>query len=51
MNELTSIIKASKRIVFFGGAGVSTDTVQLHRTKGMVLLDEYQGKTEVDEGS
>ncbi|MBQ4620362.1 MAG: NAD-dependent protein deacylase [Clostridia bacterium] len=26
MNELTSIIKASKRIVFFGGAGVSTES-------------------------
>ncbi|MBE5790713.1 MAG: NAD-dependent protein deacylase [Clostridiales bacterium] len=26
MNELASIIKASKRIVFFGGAGVSTES-------------------------
>ncbi len=33
-HELQSILDASRRIVFFGGAGVSTHTVQLHRKKG-----------------
>ncbi len=36
MNKLETLkqwVNDSSRIVFFGGAGVSTETVQLHRTK------------------
>lgn len=36
IDALKEIIENSKKIVFFGGAGVSTDNAQLHRTEKSV---------------
>ena len=51
LETLKQWVREAKRIVFFGGAGVSTETVRLHRINRKVLLGEDQGKIEAIEGN